>query len=166
MKEPDFQPIDVEAFYLRYGPMVLRRCRKMLMDEQSACDAMQDVFLNVLKSRDHLTGEHPSSLLYRMATNTCLNRIRERNAHETKPFLDILQQVPAYGIQDRETFARNLLDYVLANENEPARKIAVMYFLDGMTLKEIAATLKLSVSGAHKHLEKLRRRIRETGEAS
>ena len=40
--------IDVEAAYRRYGPMVLRRCRQMLRDEQQATDAMQDVFVQLL----------------------------------------------------------------------------------------------------------------------
>jgi len=34
--------IDVDAYYRRYGPMVLRRCRKLLGQEQDALDAMQD----------------------------------------------------------------------------------------------------------------------------
>ena len=68
--------IDVEATYRRYGPMVHRRCRALLKDEEAATDAMQDTFVRLLRYQDRLDDKGLSSLLYRMATNVCLNRIR------------------------------------------------------------------------------------------
>jgi RNA polymerase sigma-70 factor (ECF subfamily) len=68
--------IDIEEYYKKYCPMVLRRCRWLLKDEDKALDAMQDVFVLLLRNRDRLKGNYPSSLLYRIATNVCLNIIR------------------------------------------------------------------------------------------
>jgi DNA-directed RNA polymerase specialized sigma24 family protein len=45
---PDFE-INVEALYRKYAPMVLRRCRSILRDEDAAQDAMQDVFVQLLR---------------------------------------------------------------------------------------------------------------------
>ncbi len=152
--------IDIEAFYTRYGPMVLRRCRRLLGDEQAACDAMQEVFLKVLSRRERLSGDYPSALLYRIATNTCLNKIREertRGRREHPLFVPDLAFAPAH---DAAVSAGNVLDHLFENERDEARQIAVMYFLDGMTLKEISDTVKLSTSGVHKRLDKLRRKIR------
>lgn len=164
MKNPDWVEIDIEAYYIRYGPMVLRRCRKMLKDEQSAYDAMHEVFIKILTNRKRLTGIYPSALLYRIATNVCLNRIRNERKHKITEYLDLLHNVAFFENQENDASARNLLEYVLEREKESTRQIAVMYFINGMTLKDIAATMKLSISGVHKHLEKLRRRIREKGE--
>ena len=80
--------VDVEAFYRKYGPMVLRRCRTLLRDEDMALDAMQDVFVQVLRRQESLHDAAPSSLLYRIATNVCLNAIRKKkrgpmNAEDT-----------------------------------------------------------------------------------
>jgi RNA polymerase sigma-70 factor (ECF subfamily) len=36
--------LDIEQFYRRYGPMVLRRCERLLRDPEKAADAMHDVF--------------------------------------------------------------------------------------------------------------------------
>ena len=36
-------PLDSQSYYSTYGPMVLRRCRKLLGDEHAARDAMHDV---------------------------------------------------------------------------------------------------------------------------
>ena len=56
-------PVDSYTYYCTYGPMVLRRCRKLLGDEQTARDAMHDVFVQVLSRADELTDQAPSSLL-------------------------------------------------------------------------------------------------------
>jgi RNA polymerase sigma factor (sigma-70 family) len=164
MKTNIAQEIDIEAYYTRYGPMVLRRCRRLLKDEQSAFDAMQEVFLKVLLARDRLTGTYPSALLYRIATNHCLNRIREERRPGTGEYRDILHHLSYFNNPEDSVVAGNLLDCVLKEAKESTRQVAVMYFVDGMTIKEIAATVKLSISGVHKRLEKLRRRIREKGD--
>jgi len=58
--------------------MVLRRCRQLLRDEEEALDACQDVFVRIIEKRRRLRADYPSSLLYRITTNVCLNRIRDR----------------------------------------------------------------------------------------
>jgi RNA polymerase sigma factor (sigma-70 family) len=156
--------IDIESFYVRYGPMVLRRCRRMLKNEQSAYDAMHEVFLKILSNRNRLTAEYPSALLYRIATNVCLNKIRKERKHSLNEYLDILHNTSFFENQDENISARNLLAYIFEKEKESTRQIAVLYFVNGMTIKEIAKTKNLSISGVHKHLDKLRRKIREKGE--
>jgi RNA polymerase sigma-70 factor, ECF subfamily len=78
--------LDVEELTKRYGSMVLRRCRRLLRDEDEAMDACQDVFVRLIENSDRLSARHPSSLLYRMATNLCLNRIRDRRR---RPVADV-----------------------------------------------------------------------------
>lgn len=135
----------------------------MLKNEQSAYDAMHEVFLKVVSNQKRLTGEYPSALLYRMATNVCLNKIRNEKKHSLNEYLNILHNMSFFEDQEHEASSINLLGYILANEKETPRKIAVMYFIDGMTMKDIAATMRLSISGVHKHLDKVRRRIKNKG---
>lgn len=164
MKSSPSQEIDIEAYYARYGPMVLRRCRRLLRDEQAAFDAMQEVFLRVLAARDRLTGTYPSALLYRMATNLCLNRIRDERRPLSGEYRDILHHLSFPDNPENAVVAANLLDWVFREAKESTRQVAVMYFIDGMTIKEIAATVKLSISAVHKRLDGLRRRIRQMGD--
>ena len=135
----------------------------MLKNEQSAYDAMHEVFLKVVSNQNRLTGEYPSALLYRMATNVCLNRIRNEKKHSLNEYLHILQNTSFFENQKQETSTKNLLRYILEKEKATPRKIAVMYFVNGMTIKEIAETMELSISGVHKHLDKLRQRIKNKG---
>jgi RNA polymerase sigma-70 factor (ECF subfamily) len=125
---------------------------------------MQEVFLKVLSNQNRLTAEYPSALLYRIATNVCLNRIRNERKHTLSEYRDILYNTSFFETQDTDNTALNLWAYILAKEKETTRQIAVMYFVNGMTIKEIAETKNLSISGVHKHLDKLRRKIRDMGE--
>src|SRR4051812_46017384 len=73
---------EITALYERYGKMVLRRCRQLLRDEAQAEDAAQNVFVLFMTHRERLTVEYPSSLLNRIATNHCLNQIRDDKRHD------------------------------------------------------------------------------------
>ena len=88
--------MDVDILYRRYGPMVMRRCRQLLRDEDQALDATQDVFVRLLTRRDRLRDDAPCSLLYRMATNLCLNRIRDDRRRKTTANSTLLEQIACW----------------------------------------------------------------------
>ena len=85
--------IDIKEYYLRYGPMVLRRCRQLLRDEERAKDAAQEVFAKVLIHKNRLKNQYPSSLLFRISTNTCLNMIRDQRSHSSLHSDDPLERI-------------------------------------------------------------------------
>jgi RNA polymerase sigma-70 factor (ECF subfamily) len=147
--------LDVSALTLQYGPMVLRRCRQLLRNEDEALDACQDVFVRVMERRARLTAQYPSSLLYRIATNVCLNRIRDRRR---KP--ETADERRLYGIAAADdagagTEARVLLDRLFGRHPASSRTIAVLHHVDGLTLDQVAAETGLSVSGVRKRLRRL-----------
>jgi RNA polymerase sigma-70 factor (ECF subfamily) len=155
------EPLDVELLVRRYAPMVIRRCRKLLRDEDEAADACQDVFVRLLERRTRLDASHPSSLLYIMATNVCLNRIRDRARHAAPTEDDELERIAAAGTAAGESDARLLLDRLFHRQPASSRTIAVLHYLDGLTLEEVAAEVGLSVSGVRKRLRSLRRALGE-----
>ncbi len=153
--------IDVDAAYRRYGPMVLRRCRTMLRDEQRAYDAMQDVFVQLLRHHERLDDRGMSSLLYRMATNVCLNRIRSQSRRPEDASTDLLGRIAASSSIEQRTGARALLDRLLGGEPESTATMAVLHLHDGLTLEEVAEVVGLSVSGVRKRLRKLKASLAE-----
>lgn len=154
--------VNVEELYRRYGPMVLRRCRKLLRDEEKALDAMQDTFVQVLRYEDKLVGEGTSSLLFRIATNVCLNKIRgERRRPEDSDDELLVRIAETSESGGANPVARLFLDRVFQRELDSTRTIAVMHLLDGMTLEEVAAEVGMSVSGVRKRLRTLRARVEE-----
>jgi RNA polymerase sigma-70 factor (ECF subfamily) len=144
--------IDVDALYKRYGPMVLRRCRRLLRDEEEAWDVAQDVFVQLLRHRTRLTDQYPSSLLYRMATNLCLNRIRDRKRAPALPGDEVLHQIAVRDERD----APLMLDRLFRRHPASTRTMAVLHYLDGLTLEQVARECQMSVSGVRKRLRGLR----------
>lgn len=158
MKKKEAMEIDVEVYYRRYGPMVLRRCRWLLKDEDSALDAMQDVFVQVLRHREKLRDEYPSSLLYKIATNICLNKIRSKKRSPESENSDILERIAFTDSFENRVYTMDVLDRIFKREKESTRLIAVMHLVDGMTLDEVSKETGLSVSGVRKRLRGLKKR--------
>lgn len=152
--------LDVEALYRKYGPMVLRRCRSLLRDEEKACDAMQESFVRLLRRKDSLSGEAPSSLLYCIATNVCLNVLRAEKRRPTLPGGELLEGIAGSDDPAALGDARHLIDGIFEGEAASTRTMAVLHYVDGLTLEETAARVGLSVSGLRKRLRGLRERSR------
>jgi RNA polymerase sigma-70 factor (ECF subfamily) len=152
-------PVDSDSYYSKYGPMVLRRCRKLLGDEHAARDAMHDVFVQVLSRQHTLVDQAPSSLLFRIATNVCLNRLRakKRRAEDGDP--DLVEEIAAQTDPAARNAARSALDALFRQEPEDTALIAVLHLHDKMTLEEVAAEVGMSVSGVRKRLAKLRTKL-------
>src|SRR3954454_2212716 len=75
---PAINRAEIEELYRRYGALVRRRARSILSDEHEAQDAMQEVFVRVIAAMAEFRGQsQPSTWLYRITTNLCLNRIRD-----------------------------------------------------------------------------------------
>lgn len=147
--------VDVKDLYTRYGPLVLRRCRTLLRREEEAVDAMQDVFVRVLVHQARLDERGCSSLLYRIATNVCLNRLRGQRRRPEDPQTELLLQIAEVSGQEGAVEARSLLDRLLSREPESTAVIAVLHLHDGLTLEEVAREVGLSVSGVRKRLRRL-----------
>ena len=149
--------VDVQGLFERYGPMVLRRCRQLLRDEDEARDLAQDVFVQVLRRRQSLSELYPSSLLFRIATNLCLNRLRDRKREPCAEGEELLAGIAYH--DDRE--AALTLSRLFGRHHESTRTMAVLHYVDGMTLEQVARECRMSVSGVRKRLRALRVSLRE-----
>jgi RNA polymerase sigma-70 factor (ECF subfamily) len=145
--------------------MVLRRCRYLLRDEADALDAMQDTFVQVLRHRERLDARGPSSLLYCIATNVCLNRLRTLRRGPMSGDDRILAGIASTEDVESRAVAAGFLDRVFASERASTRTMAVLHYVDGMTLEEVARHVRLSVSGVRKRLAGLSERARALEEA-
>jgi len=159
--------IDLEQAYERFGPMVLRRCRRLLREEAQALDAMQDVFVEVLRRRERIEAEAPAAFFLRVATNVCLNRLRWAKRHpEDRDDETLLGIAAAMPDGEARFAARRMLGRIFGREQESTWTIAVMHFVDRMTLEEVADEVGMSVSGVRKRLRTLRARLPVGGEVT
>lgn len=121
---------------------------------------MHDVFVQVL-SNGQLDERAPSSLLFRIATNVCLNRLRSRRRRPEDGDPDLVEQIAANTDPGDRSTARSVLDALFRHEPEDTALIAVLHLHDKMTLEEVAAEVGMSVSGVRKRLAKLRAKLHD-----
>ncbi len=154
--------INIKEYYTRYGPMVLRRCRQLLRNEEKALDAMQEVFTKLMISKKNLKGTYPSSLLFRISTNVCLNMIRDQKNHRSidSDSEDLLIQLASYDEGEHRLIIKDMLERLFWKEKQSTREIATLHFVDGMTLQEVADEVGLSLSGVRKRIRELKARIK------
>jgi len=154
--------VDIESLYRSHGPMVLRRCRRLLREEAKAVDAMHDVFVEILRRKDSLRADSPAGLLLTTATHVCLNRLRSAHREPVDQDDELLMQIAGFGGEgdaESRSLARRILDRIFAAEPESTRLISVLHYLDRLTLEEVASEVGMSVSGVRKRLRVLKERL-------
>jgi RNA polymerase sigma-70 factor (ECF subfamily) len=153
--------VDIEKLYGTYGPMVLRRCRRLLRDEGKAQDAMQDVFVEILRRKETLDDRAPASLLLTTATNVCLNRLRTQRRHPEDREENLLYRIATDegAMQEGRSLARRMLSRIFGSEPPSTALIAVLHHVDHLTLDEVAAEVGMSVSGVRKRLRTLKTKL-------
>jgi RNA polymerase sigma-70 factor (ECF subfamily) len=130
------------VLYRKYGPVVYRRCLKLLRDPAEAQDAAQEVFVRALTHLDGLRYGSPLPWLYEIATRHCLNRLRDagrRSALQARGCGHPLPIDPQVAFADRDQAGR-----ILAQCDETTARIVVHHLLDGMTQEEVATAVGLS----------------------
>ncbi len=149
---------DFSELYQKYGPMVLRRCRAILKDEEKALDAMQDVFLRILESKDKIKNAC-ASLFYVTATRVCLNKIKSEKLRSGPDF----EKVAQFMADDFSETEKEKIDAALAIEKIFEKRdhkdslITTLHFVDGLTLEETAEEIGMSVSGVRKRIRELQK---------
>lgn len=157
--------VDVAAYFRTYGPMVHRRCRQLLRHDADADDATQEVFVRVLQRQQAGGVQHdkPVSYLWTVATHVCLNRLRSKRRRPedlTEPER-LVERIAAVDDGVGTSAFRRALDMLFAPEPTSTRTMAVLHFVDGLTLEETATEMGLSVSGVRKRLRVFKERIKD-----
>ncbi len=148
---------EVGELYKRFGPLIFRRCLKLLTDADRASDAAQEVFVRALRHADKLTSDREClPWLYRVSTNYCLNVIREdksvsktvlkERAHHGNQWESVLESVFS---------AKMEVERLLGLFDDTDAKIALYAYLDRMTQDEIAEVTGLSRKTVGKRLKKI-----------
>lgn len=123
-----------------YGNKLLKTCFLMIKDEKEAEDIVQETFIKVFKYMKTFKGE--SSLytwIYKIAQNTL--RDSYRNKIITIPYEDYT--VSSENIEeiiiDKES--REILKDELNKMNFIYRQVLVLFYFDGLSIKEISEIL-------------------------
>jgi RNA polymerase sigma-70 factor (ECF subfamily) len=137
-------PDSLTALYRRYGPAIYVRCRMLLGSESEAEDATQETFLRVHRHLDRVPDAQEGLYwIYRVATNFCLNELRDRRGR-AQPASDLLEAAEEADVTEARLQDRDLVRRLVVRAHPKVRVIAWLRYADGFDQQEIAAILGLS----------------------
>lgn len=143
--------MDVQSYYQKYGPMVLRRCRKILGNEELAHEALQETFMRFMeRSSGDACG---SSFFYTVATNICLNILKSKEYRRGLAPCGDVAQILCSSEMEQDTLAQQLFDRLIHGHDQLMKKIVLYHVIDEMTLEETAKLLGLSVGQVRRSLQ-------------
>ncbi len=120
---------------------------------------MQDVFVKVMAAKEQLTDAAPSALLYQVATNNCLNIIRSSRNRPEVPDSDLILTIALSDSHEEQAVTSIFVKTFMRKQVASTSLIATLFFLDGLTLEEVAKEVDLSVSGVRKRLQKFKAEV-------
>lgn len=156
---------EIQKLYEQYGHWIFNRAKSILKDEETAWEAVQDVFMKVLEVGNSFRGESsPWTWLYRITTNHCLNLIRSRKSwqkalegfsKEQLRMAEFQQESSDHVLMNKESFVK-----IMDGEDETTQQIIFAYFFDDMTQEEIVEHLGISRKTVYKRLKKFMEKAR------
>jgi RNA polymerase sigma-70 factor (ECF subfamily) len=154
---------DIHALYLEYGYFLFRRCLAFMGDEETAHDALQEVFVRALQGAADFRGDAAAKTwLCRITDHHCIDLLRRRKSRGETGGASLADGEEGDGEGPLERIVHNddpesLLTArrLMASLDPEARRMAILYFVDELTQDEMAAELGLSRRTIGKHLKKL-----------
>jgi RNA polymerase sigma-70 factor (ECF subfamily) len=149
---------DIERLYRSHGPLVLRRARRLLGNEEDAREVLHEIFVSLVDRPAQLRDEAaPTTWLYAATTHGCLNRLRNAQTRAR-----LLADGPGADSSPRglNPEAASILRDLLARVPEELVQVAVYYYADEMTHAEIAQVLGCSRRHVGDLIERLHASVR------
>jgi len=149
----------VVRLYREWGPVVFRRCLRLLGDQEAARDATQEVFVKLVREAGRLEDEEAMlRWVYRVATNLCLNQKRDARRRPGVSDPDAaLELAPAPTPSMPEgRLAREVLERFDAR----TQAVAVGVLVDGLEHEEVAGILGISRKTVQRTLNRFLERSR------
>jgi RNA polymerase sigma-70 factor, ECF subfamily len=139
-------PDELEPLFRAHHSLVFRAAYRITGNAGDAEDALQTVFLRMLRrGRNADALENPESYLRRAAINAALDVVRARQTEHTAPLPEESSGLlPSAPVQADVSGLRQALSRALAQLKPRPAEIFVLRFLEGLSNRQIAETLGIS----------------------
>jgi RNA polymerase sigma-70 factor (ECF subfamily) len=152
---------DIAELYKRHAGALHRRCASIVGSSDEARDLVQETFARYLAARSRWGDRaSPFTVLYRIATNASIDRIRRRKV-ANEDMLDPDAHVGDHGNEPRRVDNLHDLAVLTRGLSEEEVTVAVLHHLDGYTQDGIASSLDLSRKTVGKMLAKFEDHVRK-----
>ncbi|MDI6840043.1 MAG: sigma-70 family RNA polymerase sigma factor [bacterium] len=166
-KRHDFKAF--EELVNRYETKVYNLAYKMLGSREDAKDVLQDTFMSAFKSLDRFKEKSSfSTWIYRIATNACLMKFRERKPQivslDDRPFTTSKEIMdwsknPAAILEHEEL--KRVMDRMIKSLPAQYRTVFVLRDVEGLSNSQTAKVLRISIGAVKSRLHRARLYLRE-----
>lgn len=139
----------VQQWYEQYKTGIFRFSLSILKDSQLAEDVLQETFLKLLSGKYLVQEGKQQAWLYKAARNLSYDLLRKQ---EWETELVEIQGGDSYGYID-----------MIAGLGLTEREIVTLKIVGGLTHKEIAKVMGITVHAAKKRYERIIQKLREEG---
>lgn len=152
----------------RHSPKILAVCTRMLGERASAEDCAQETFLKLWRSADRWRPGRAKfeTWLYRVATNACIDRLRQRKpetaAEETLDYAEYADGAPLADDGMIAEERRAIIEAALGALPARQRLAVVLSHYQEMSCADAAAVMEVSVDAFESLLARARRSLKES----
>jgi RNA polymerase sigma factor (sigma-70 family) len=159
------EPAAFEDLIARWHGPLWTYVRRVVGDEDAAREVVQDVWIRVLRGIPKLRdGSKLRAWLFGIARRTVMDRLRERYAGPLETEID-LSEVPADTWSSHEEHELQQLEGALARLPTVERDVLTLFYLEDLTLADIAEALGVPVGTVKSRLFRARRVLRQEMDA-
>lgn len=140
------------VLYRKYAAGAFRRAQRLLGNAADAAEVVHDVFIALFEQPQQHRGGSMNAYVYSAVTHACLNRIRDRRNRTRLA----TERTDAEAFDPGTSVEAALLARdALAEMPDQLAQIAIYYYLDELTHREIAELLGCS----HRHVGNMLQRL-------
>lgn len=140
-----------EELYRKHAAGAYRRALRLIGNAADASEVVHDVFVSLYEN-PHAQVGNMNAYLYSAVTHACLKRLRNRR---TRARIDAERLPVAQGDSGLRAESSLIARATLASMPDELAQVAVYYFLDELSHREIAEVLGCS----HRHVGNLLQRL-------
>jgi RNA polymerase sigma-70 factor (ECF subfamily) len=146
----------ISKLYDKYSLKIYCRCISILKDEQSAQDAVHDIFIKILLNIYKFSGKSRfSTWLYSITYNYCIDQIRKRKklniSDDDVQNIELLDEPNnALLLEIKVTRLEKILELIPKED----KTILLMKYQDGMTIREISSVFDKTESSIKMKLKR------------
>jgi RNA polymerase sigma-70 factor (ECF subfamily) len=145
----------------RHEDRVFALCMRMMGSRAAALDASQETFLTLYRKAGQYRGSAAvGTWLYRIAVNTCYDQLRRQQRRPVVPLPEHLDPSdPAAQDGFESVDLRPSVEAALASLTPEFRTVVLLSDVEGLSLPEVAAVLKVPVGTVKSRLFRARRQL-------
>jgi RNA polymerase sigma factor (sigma-70 family) len=151
-----------EILYQRYHHKVLDKCYSLLKNRSQAMEFAEDILSKVFEKLSSFAGRSSfSSWLYSITYNHCIDYLREKkNLHYPKWNREHeIPEIAGDAEEDMKDINYENLSVVLEMIHTEEKAMLMMKYHDDLSIRQIAASLRISEDAAKMRLKRARTRV-------